>query len=120
ERTPGSDGPTAAERAEYRRESEQQAFGVARVERLPLNLGYIDLRGFVDLALAGEAIAAAMTLVAHTGSTPGCLRPCRTGLAGEAASGRQTALRCRSMQVSRTSPPSRFHQFCAEKISTSL
>ena len=33
---------------------------------------------------------------------------------------RHTTLRCRSMQVSSTSPPSRFHQFSLEKISTSL
>jgi uncharacterized protein VirK/YbjX len=32
----------------------------------------------------------------------------------------QTAERCLSTQVSRTSPPSRFHQLAAEKISTSL
>jgi hypothetical protein len=39
------------------------------------------------------------------------------GLSGPAA---QTQRRWRSMQVSSTSPPSRCHQFAAEKISTSL
>jgi retinol-binding protein 3 len=41
-------------------------FGVEKVERLPGNIGYIDLRGFHDASAAGEAIAAAMTLVANS------------------------------------------------------
>jgi len=52
--------------ADYRRQVEQKNFGVERVERLPLNIGYLDLRGFELAALAGDAIAASMTLVAHT------------------------------------------------------
>jgi hypothetical protein len=41
-------------------------------------------------------------------------------LAAMTAQARQTTLRWRATQVSSTSPPSRFHQFSAEKISTSL
>ncbi len=41
-------------------------FGVERVERLPGNLGYIDLRGFATIEWAGETISAAMTLIANT------------------------------------------------------
>jgi len=38
----------------------------------------------------------------------------------DASMERHTALRCRAMQVSSTSPPGRFHQSSLEKISTSL
>lgn len=58
--------PSAAERAEMRRSAEIRNFGIDKVERLPGNLGYIELRGFVSAELAGEAIAAAMSLVVHT------------------------------------------------------
>lgn len=57
--------PLPEEITAARREAERLAFGVERVERLPLNIGYIELRGFESLAFAGEAIAAAFTLVAH-------------------------------------------------------
>ena len=52
--------------AEFRKDAEIKNFGVDKVERLPGNIGYIELRGFLPAELAGEAIAAAMTLVAHT------------------------------------------------------
>ena len=58
--------PSAAELAEYRQQAAQRNFGVEKVERLPLNVGYIELRGFESAELAGEAIAAAMTLMANT------------------------------------------------------
>jgi hypothetical protein len=43
-------------------------FGFARVERLPGNVGYLDLRGFCPANLGGEAAVAAMNLLAHTGA----------------------------------------------------
>jgi hypothetical protein len=43
-------------------------FGVERVERLPFNIGYLDLRAFAETKSAADTIAAAMTLVANTGS----------------------------------------------------
>jgi C-terminal processing protease CtpA/Prc len=58
--------PDAAERAHQRRQAAQANFGVERVERLPGNLGYIDLRSFHDLAEAAPSLSAAMNLVAHT------------------------------------------------------
>lgn len=58
--------PTAGERAAYLREEQARNFGVEKVERLPGNIGYIELRGFASAELAGEAIAAAMNLVAHS------------------------------------------------------
>ncbi len=41
-------------------------FGIARVERLAGNIGFIDLRGFHPPAIAGESVVAMMQLVAHT------------------------------------------------------
>lgn len=41
-------------------------FGVERVERLPLNIGYLELSGFARANDAAETLAAAMTLVTHT------------------------------------------------------
>lgn len=71
---PANDGSggadTAAEvaawRETYREEARLQNYGFARVERLPGNIGYLDLRGFEDLAVGGEAAVAAMNLLAHT------------------------------------------------------
>jgi hypothetical protein len=64
ERTP--DGHSAEETARYRQEEQARNFGVERVERLPGNIGYIDLRGFAPVEWAAETLSAAMTLVANT------------------------------------------------------
>lgn len=58
--------PSAEEAARERAEERLHNFGVERVERLPGNIGYIDLRGFAALADASETLSAAMTLVANT------------------------------------------------------
>lgn len=58
--------PTASERETYRRSEQSRNFGVERVERLPGNIGYLELRGFAAAELAGDAIAAAMTLLSHS------------------------------------------------------
>jgi hypothetical protein len=50
----------------YRESERLQNYGFARVERLPGNVGYLDLRGFANAANGGETAAAAMTLLAHT------------------------------------------------------
>jgi C-terminal processing protease CtpA/Prc len=64
---PLSDAASAAQEwAQYKRLSESRNHGVERVERLPQNIGYLDLRMFEVAAVAGEAVTAAMTLVAHT------------------------------------------------------
>src|SRR5205809_3059773 len=44
----------------------RQNFGFARVERLAGNIGYVDIRGFMGPALAGETATAAMTFLAST------------------------------------------------------
>jgi len=41
-------------------------FGVERVERLPFNIGYLEISGFARANDAAETLAAAITLVAHT------------------------------------------------------
>ncbi|MES2959869.1 MAG: S41 family peptidase [Pseudomonadota bacterium] len=50
----------------FRADEQRRNFGVERVERLPGNIGDIDLRGFANAEWAGDAIASAMNLVAHT------------------------------------------------------
>ena len=44
----------------------RQNFGFARVERLAGNIGYVDLRGFMPPAVAGETATAAMTFLASS------------------------------------------------------
>jgi hypothetical protein len=58
--------PGAADLAERRAQDERGNYGVERVERLPGNIGYVDLRAFPKTAWAADTLAAAMTLVAHT------------------------------------------------------
>ena len=41
-------------------------FGVNKVERLPFNIGYLNLEGFAPAKNSADTIAAAMTLLAHT------------------------------------------------------
>ena len=41
-------------------------FGVARAERLPFNIGYLNLFTFAPVKDAAQTLAAAMTLLAHT------------------------------------------------------
>jgi hypothetical protein len=55
--------PITAEDAAFRRSVN---FGLEKVERLPGNVGYLELRGFDDAALAGPTLAAAFTFLAET------------------------------------------------------
>ena len=41
-------------------------FGLEKIERLPFNIGYLDLARFARARKAAETLAAAMTLVGHT------------------------------------------------------
>ncbi len=43
-------------------------FGLVRVERLPFNIGYLDLQTFAPVKDAAPTLAAAMNLLAHTDS----------------------------------------------------
>jgi C-terminal processing protease CtpA/Prc len=58
--------PAAEDIARFQAAERQRNFGIERVERLPGNIGYLELRGFANAEWAGEAIASAMTLVAHS------------------------------------------------------
>jgi hypothetical protein len=46
--------------------AEKLNFGFEKVERLQGNIGFLDIRGFVPPAIAGETAAAAMTFLANT------------------------------------------------------
>lgn len=63
---PKDEGPTTEELAQFRKRMAATNFGVERVERLPLNIGYVDLRAFAPMEYGAETIMAAMTLVANT------------------------------------------------------
>jgi hypothetical protein len=59
--------PTAEEREQFRRELGRINYGFERVERLPGNIGYIDLRGFTPAEIGGgETVAAAFNFLANT------------------------------------------------------
>lgn len=62
---PGQQVPEA-QAAAAQLDALQRNFGVERVERLPGNIGYLDLRMFYSPQSAGDTIAAAMNLVANT------------------------------------------------------
>lgn len=71
ESIPESDGqdsrePSAAERERFRQYATRMNNGFDKVERLPGNIGYIDLRGFMDAESGAETVAAAMTFLANT------------------------------------------------------
>jgi hypothetical protein len=58
--------PTPAELEDMRKRAAAQNFGFERVERLRFNIGYLDLRGFMNAEIAGHKASAAMTLLADT------------------------------------------------------
>jgi hypothetical protein len=58
--------PTPEDLARFRERFAARNFGFEKVERLPGNIGYLDLRGFMPASEAGETAAAAMTFLAHT------------------------------------------------------
>ncbi len=67
---PGADDedrpPTQAELAQGRREAAQRGFGIDRLERLPGNVGYLELRGFGPMEFIGQAYTQALTLLSGT------------------------------------------------------
>lgn len=58
--------PSAEELDQQRRQAERVAGGVFRVERLPGNVGYLELRGFEPASFSAASISAAMTLLKNT------------------------------------------------------
>ncbi|HVF57434.1 MAG TPA: S41 family peptidase [Pyrinomonadaceae bacterium] len=65
-RPEGRREPTAAEREEFRQQLGRINFGFEKIERLPGNIGYLELRGFTPAEFGGETVAAAMNFLANT------------------------------------------------------
>lgn len=57
---------TALQMEMMKKFGEMQNFGFHKLERLPGNIGYIDLRGFMQASLASETAVAAMNFLANT------------------------------------------------------
>lgn len=62
----GPQGESVAERERQRAWASARNYGFEKVERLDGNIGYLELRGFMDAELASETAAAAMTFLANT------------------------------------------------------
>lgn len=58
--------PTKEEVDQMRQASQRRAFGIAKVEALPGNVGYLDLRGFGPTEFVGAAYSAALQLLSGT------------------------------------------------------
>lgn len=58
--------PTAEEQEEYKQMLRMNNYSFVKVEILPGNVGYIDLRGFSDERFGEETVAAAMNFVGNT------------------------------------------------------
>lgn len=68
-REPSGDAglPSRADMAAWRDNTERQGFGIDKLERLPGNIGYIEIRSFGGLTeFVGPAYSAAMSLMAGT------------------------------------------------------
>lgn len=58
--------PSPEETARQREWLQRINFGFEKAERLPGNIGYVNIRGFAPPALAGDTATAAMSFIAHT------------------------------------------------------
>jgi len=58
--------PSPHERAQRLEMMRSANFGVAKIERLPFNIGYLELDGFFSASDAAGTLAAAMTVLANT------------------------------------------------------
>ena len=58
--------PTEAEKTEHENFLKRVNFGFEKIERMQGNIGYIDLRGFMDAKTGSETVAAAMRFLANT------------------------------------------------------
>lgn len=64
----GDKKETPEARAEMVAMLKNMNFGVERIERLPFNIGYLQLNGFAPARDAADTLAAAMTVLTHTDS----------------------------------------------------
>ena len=58
--------PTKEEVAEMRQSTARRAYGLAKVEQLPGNVGYLDVRGFGPTEFVGPAFSAALSILSGT------------------------------------------------------
>jgi retinol-binding protein 3 len=63
---PPKEGPTAAERERMKEFGRRMNGAIAKVERLPGNIGYLDIRNFMQPEAVAEPMAAAMDFLART------------------------------------------------------
>ncbi|HXG92323.1 MAG TPA: S41 family peptidase [Blastocatellia bacterium] len=57
--------PSPAEIEQFNTFMKRANYGFEKIERLPGNVGYLELRGFMDARLAGETAATAMSFLAN-------------------------------------------------------
>jgi len=74
--------PDPKDLADQRQLSQRRNFDINRVERLPGNVGYLELYGFEPPEFAGDTLVAAMTFLAHTDALILDLRHNRGGSPG--------------------------------------
>ena len=63
---PGNSAPAPEDRDRMRRFAAAQNFGFEKVERLPGNVGFMELNGFFDPQVGGDTAVAAMAFLANT------------------------------------------------------
>jgi C-terminal processing protease CtpA/Prc len=63
---PGQKKPSPEEIKNMQKEMQRRNSGFVKLERMPGNVGYMDLRGFMDHEAGAETVAAAMTFLSHT------------------------------------------------------
>ncbi|MGK5049087.1 S41 family peptidase [Janthinobacterium sp. GB4P2] len=66
ERSGTAELPGRAKMEEWREQTARRGYDIEKIERLPGNVGYIELRGFGGLDFVGPAYTAAMSLMAGT------------------------------------------------------
>jgi hypothetical protein len=64
QRAPG--GPSETEQAAMRDRMKAMNYGISKLEKLPGNIGYLELRGFLPVQFAGQAITDAMVQLADS------------------------------------------------------
>ncbi len=74
-----ADDAVVREQSDRRLHCQRMGMGITQVERRPDNVGYLDVREFVELSLSREFVSAAMLLVAHCDALIVDLRECVGG-----------------------------------------